>query len=100
MLAQQGNTLDIGPRLDGIADSQKLKRRSSDVRTLAVPSSRAATMFHMNFSVWRQSEFIQRSYEPAYLDELENGLSAIASGRADIRPVEWGLRHIVMERVA
>ena len=98
MLTEQGNSLYIGPRLDGIPDSDSLKRRSSDVRPVGMPASRAAAMFHMNLGVWRHNDFVQRSYEPADLDELESELSAIALGSVDTSAVEWGLRRIVMER--
>ena len=100
MLGEQGNSLYIGLKLNGIADSASLKLRFGEVRTAAVPASRAAAMFHMNLGVWRHNDFVQRTHEPAKLDELEGGLAAIASGRGDTTPVEWVLRHIVMERVS
>ena len=99
MLTQQGNALYIGPRLDAIADSATMRRRSSQVRVLQVSASQAAAMFHMNFGVWKHNDFVQRTYEPAALDDLENNLHAVAEGRSDAAPVEWGLRQIVMERV-
>ena len=99
MLTEQGNSLYIGPKLDRITDSGSLKRRYSLVQAVGVPASRAAAMFHMNLGVWRHNDFVQRNYGPADLDELESGLAAIACGREDTSPVEWGLRHIVMERL-
>ena len=99
MLRDQGTCLFIGPVLDRIGDSELIKRRSSEVRAVHVPASRAAAMFHMNLGVWRHNEFVERSYEQAELDELENGLLAVFDGRDNARPVEWGLRQIVMERV-
>ena len=98
MLTEQGNSLHIGPRLDGIPDSGSLNRRSSSVQAVGIPASRAAAMFHMNLGVWRHNDFVRRSYDPAALDELESSLAAIASGSTDTSPVEWGLRRIVMER--
>ena len=55
-------------------------------------------MFHMNLGVWRHNDFILSNYDPSDLDELETAIAAIASGRADASPVEWGLRRIVIER--
>ena len=52
MLAEQSNLLYIGQKLDEIADWVSLKRRSSEVRTVAVPVNKAAAMFHMNLGVW------------------------------------------------
>ena len=98
MLAGQSNLLYIGPKLDEIADWVSLKRRSSEVRTVTVPADKAAAMFHMNWSVWQHNDFVQRSHERAELEELETSLAAIASDRVDARPIEWGLRNIVMER--
>ena len=98
MLAEQSNLLYIGPKLDEIADWVSLKRRSSEVRTVAVPANNAAAMFHMNLGVWQHNDFVQRFHERSELDQLEISLAAIASAPDDTRPVEWGLRHIVMER--
>ena len=98
MLAEQFNMLYIGPKLDEIADWVSLKRRSSEVRMVAVPANKAAAMFHMNLGVWQHNDFVQRSHERAELDELEISLAAIVSNPRNARPIEWGLRHIVMER--
>ena len=98
MLTEQDNSLYIGPRLDGIPDSDSLKRRSSGVHAVSIPASRAAAMFHMNLGVWRHNDFVRHSYGPQDLDDLESSLAAIASGLTDATPVEWGLRRIVMER--
>ena len=87
--------LYIGPKLDEIADWVSLKRRSSEVRMVAVPANKAAAMFHMNLGVWQHNDFVQRSHERA---ELEISLAAIVSNPRNARPIEWGLRHIVMER--
>ena len=100
MLAHQGNALYIGPSLGAIADSESLKRRANKVQVVDVSGSRAATMFHMNLCVWRHNDFVRRRYEPAHLDELEDELSCIAADRAGSGSVEWGLRQMVMERVA
>ena len=99
MLTEQGNSLYIGPVLDGVPDSDSLQRRSSRVQAVPIPADRAAAMFHMNLGVWRHNEFVRRSYDQAVLDELESGLAAIASGHGEVSPVEWGLRRIVMEHV-
>ena len=99
MLTEQGNSLYIGPVLDGIPESHSLKRHSSRVQAVPIPADRAAAMFHMNLGVWRHNEFVRRSYDQAVLDELESGLAAIASGHGEVSPVEWGLRRIVMEHV-
>ena len=100
MLAQQSNELYIGPRLDALTASGKLHRRSSNVRTLQVPADRAATMFHMNLSVWRHNDFARQTYAPTTLDALEQDLHAIAQGHTDDPPVEWRLRQIVIKRPA
>ena len=98
MLTHQNNRLYIGPHLDAVTASDKLQRRSSNVRTLQVPADRAAAMFHMNLGVWRHNGFVGERYDPATLDALEQDLHAIAKGHNDIPPVEWRLRQIVMER--
>lgn len=99
MLAQQGNDLYIGPRLDALTASGKLHRRSSNVRTLQVPADRAAAMFHMNLGVWRNNDFVQQTYAPTTLDTLGHDLQTIAQGHTEDPPVEWQLRQIVIERV-
>ena len=100
MLTQQGNALHIGPRLDAILDSATMKRRASEVQALGVPANQAAAMFLMNFGVWRHNGFVQRTYGPTALDDLESHLQAVTDGRIKSTHVEWGLLQIVMERVA
>ncbi len=99
MLTEQGNSLYIGPVLDAIPEPPSLKRRSSNVQSVPIPADRAAAMFHMNLGVWRHNEFVQRTFDASDLDDLESNLAAIASGRIAVSPVEWGLRHIVMDRI-
>ena len=100
MLAQQGNQLYIGPRLDAITASGKPHRRSSNVRTLQVPAHRAAAMFHMNLGVWRHNDFVRQTYVPTTLDALEQSLHALTQDHTDAPPVNWQLRQIVIERPA
>ena len=100
MLTHQNNELYIGPRLDAITASEKLHRRSSNVTTLQVPADRAATMFHMNLSVWRHNDFVRQTYARTTLAALEHDLHAIAQGHTDDPPVEWQLRQIVIQRLA
>lgn len=99
MLSEQGNSLYIGPNLDRIADSDLLRRRSSTVAKVTVSATDAAAMFHMNLGVWRNNDFVKCNYDHAELGALDDGLEAIASGRVDASPLEWGLRHLVLERV-
>ena len=56
-------------------------------------------MFHLNLGVWKDNDYVQRSREQSELDEISDGLATIASGSGDAGPVQWGLRHIVMERL-
>lgn len=98
MLAKQGNSLYVGARLEQIVGSTPLTRRLSEVRTVAVPASSAAKMFHMNLGVWRHNDYVERTHEQAELDELESDLAAIASGSRHTRPLEWGIRQVAMER--
>ena len=99
MLTEQGNSLYIGPVLDAIPDPPSLKRRSSKVQAVPIPADRAAAMFHMNLGVWRHNDFVRRTVDPSDLDDLDSSLAAIASGRTAVGPVEWGLRHIVLDRI-
>ncbi|MXX18751.1 MAG: class I SAM-dependent methyltransferase [Dehalococcoidia bacterium] len=99
MLTEQGNSLYIGPVLDAILDPPSLKRRASNVQSVPVPADRAAAMFHMNLGVWRHNDFVRRNFAPSDIDDLDGSLAAIASGQTAVGPVEWGLRHIVMERI-
>ena len=98
MLTGQGNSLYIGPVLDALPAPASLKRCSSNVRTVPIPADRAATMFHMNLGTWRRNDFVQRTFDPSDLDDLDSDLAAIAAGRLAVSPLEWSLRHIVMER--
>ena len=100
MLKEKGNSLYIGPQIHKIAKTSTMKRRTSNVQTLAIPADKAAAMFLMNFSVWRSNKFLQRNYGPEALDEVETHLRALTEDRDSKTPVEWGLRQVVMERGA
>ena len=100
MLTHQGNDLYIGPRIDAITASDKLQRRTSNIRVLRVPARRAAAMFHMNLGVWRHNDFVREHYTPATMDALEHDLYTLSQDHNDTPPVKWYLRQIVMERSA
>jgi SAM-dependent methyltransferase len=100
MLAEQSNRLYIGPVLETLVQAEDLENRMSRVVTLRVPNHLAATMFFMNLQSWKQQPFIQASYPPETIEQLERDLEAVARTRNDKAEIEWGLRQIALERKA
>ncbi len=98
MLEQASNRLYIGPVLDGLKDTDRLKRRLSKVRHLEVSNDRAATMFYMNIQSWKHQPFIQRNYSAAMIQQLELDLRDLSEEPNDKTEIEWGLRQIAYGR--
>jgi SAM-dependent methyltransferase len=95
MLAANGHTLDIGPRLDeGLRESPALV--ANIVTTLLVPASVAARMFAMNLETWRDRPEVTASHELEELNAIASGLERIAQGEAEAPPVTWRLRQLVL----
>ena len=99
MLADQGNELYVGPRLNQLEQVGRLKKQSSRVQCLTVPNHQAAGMFYMNIQTWKEHPFIQATVDQAILDELERELHNLASQTASTSEIEWGLRQLVFKSV-
>ncbi len=99
MLEGQSNNLYIGPLLDGLEDTEAVKRRASSVRRLSVENRRAAAMFYLNLQHWRDTPFIRRNYSPEVIDKLGRDLKDIGNGLEGVSEIEWGLRQVVYEKV-
>jgi trans-aconitate 2-methyltransferase len=94
MLAANGNTLEIGPRLDeGLREHPALA--SSTVTTLLVPAPVAARMFAMNLETWRDRPEVTASRPAEELNAMAAGLERIAQGEAEAT-ITWRLRHLVL----
>lgn len=97
MLAHQGNVLYIGPVLDGQPPPAGLRRSSSRVATLTVPTGVAARMFHMNILTWKRNAYVQTAYPAQAIAQLEQELEALAETGSDASDIEWGLRQLVLQ---
>jgi trans-aconitate 2-methyltransferase len=95
MLAANGQTLDVGPRLDeGLREHPAL--RSNSVVELPVPAPVAARMFAMNFETWRERREVADAHDPAELNSMAAALERIAQGEEEAQPLTWRLRHLVL----
>ncbi len=97
LIADSGGTLYLGPRL-AAADPKKLRRLSSEVYRAPVSTGDAAKMFSLNLSVWRSDRFVVENYETTFLDNLARRLEQLQAQTCKDR-IEWGMRHIVYERL-
>ena len=98
MLRDQSNELYVGPLLSGLAKTETLKRRTSEVRSLSVSNRQAATMFSHNIQSWKHKPFVRSNYRPDTIDRLEGDLRAFREAPDTGVEIEWGLRQIVLER--
>lgn len=101
MLANQANALYVGPLLGKMTGFENARLKASNVTRLDVAASRAAEMFHMNLASIREREFVRDNYDASRVDELYQGLLAIAdfgSQGSAYPAVKWGLRQISLER--
>ncbi len=97
LIADSGGKLYLGPRL-AAADSKELRRLSSEVYRAPVSTGDAAKMFSLNLSVWRSDRFVVDNYETSFLDVLARRLEQLQAQTCRDR-IEWGIRHIVYERL-
>ena len=100
MLADQVSHLYVGPILDRFEDSRRLKRRAGGVRRLRVSNRDAARMFLLNIRTWRDRPFIRDNYSPQRIATIEGELSTLVETPSAGSEIEWGMRHLVLERVA
>jgi hypothetical protein len=98
MLEHHSNTLYVGPVLDELKDSSTLARIMSRVARLQVESHRAATMFFLNMQSWKDRPFVQVTYSPEQISQLERDLHAMMNAPKGDIEIEWGLRQVVHER--
>ncbi|HPA45188.1 MAG TPA: class I SAM-dependent methyltransferase [bacterium] len=98
MLASQGNILFIGPVIDGLSQIGPLRKHSSTVRRLPVPTALTAKLFRMNMQTWKHHPFIRETWPPESIRDLEIGLKQTAESGASVTEIEWGLRQMVFEK--
>ena len=100
MLADQGNQLYVGPLIDTFEDSRRLRRRAGGVEEVQVSNRQAATMFVLNIRTWQHNSFIRENYSSRTIASLEAELSALVETPSAGSNIEWGMRNLVLERVA
>lgn len=99
MLAHQDSHAYVGRLLHGLPDIPLLKRRTSALRRLPVPTSQAAALFFMNIQTWKTNPFVQANYEASQLAELEQDLDKLRRKTDGASEIEWDMRQIIFERV-
>ena len=99
MLADQSGSLYVGPVINGLEDTDLLKKHSSRVGCLAVSNRQAANLFHLNIQSWKHQPFIRTHYRMEMIDGLERDLKILAEDSGQVTEIEWGLRQLVFERI-
>lgn len=95
MLAANGHTLDVGPRLDeGLREHPALA--ANIITTLQVPAPVAGRMFAMNLETWCGRPEVTASHDAEELNALAASLERIAQGEAEVPPITWRLRQLVL----
>lgn len=100
MLRDQGGELYVGPIVDRFEDAGRLRRRAGGVHRLRVSNRDAARMFLLNLRSWHHRPFVRDNYSPQAIANIEAELSALAESSSAQSDIEWGMRHMVLERVA
>ena len=100
MLANQGSELYVGPMVDRLEDSGRLRRRAGGVHRLRVSNRDASRMFLLNLRSWQDRSFTRSNYSPRIIANMEAELSALAESPSTESDIEWGMRHLCLERVA
>lgn len=98
MLEQQANQLYIGPVLDQYQPGGDLKRQLSRVYQLPVSTRQAATMFSLNIPSWKSQPFIQATYPPEMIEQIERELRDLAEHATGEGEITWSMRQVVYQR--
>ena len=99
MLEHESNNLYVGPVLNGLAETDNLKRRMNRVKSLQVSTQQAATMFFLNMQAWKDHLFIRTHYSTKTISQLEKNLVTLAEQPDSGTEIEWGMRQVAFERV-
>jgi trans-aconitate 2-methyltransferase len=97
VLEARGSSLAAGPIADKSDGGPGGRKLTSVVRTHPVRTARAAELFALNFSTWRDEPFVRDSHSRAELDQLGAELRELARGQGRA-PVTWGMRQTTFER--
>jgi SAM-dependent methyltransferase len=94
MLGANGNTLDLGPRLDeALRDHPAL--HASAVAQFSPPAAVAARMFAMNLETWRDRPEVAASHAAEELDAMAAALERVAQGEREAT-ITWRLRQLAI----
>jgi organic hydroperoxide reductase OsmC/OhrA/SAM-dependent methyltransferase len=98
LVTVHGSAMFAGPFLSALDPSPAARRLSNDVREWPVPVDRAAEMFSLNLSVWKDDPLVSRLVaSPEELASLARELLEVAKDGA-VGRIVWGLRQVVFER--
>ncbi len=67
---------------------------------LRVSNRDAARMFLLNLGTWQHRPFIRDNYSPRTIANIGAELSALVEASSAGSEIEWGMRSLVLERVA
>ena len=99
LLTHQSHCLYVGPVLDELAFPTLLRKRTSEVRRIQVAPAQAATMFSLNFQMWKHHPFVREHYASKLVVHIEENLQALMEASAGELEIEWGFRQLVYERI-
>ena len=93
MLEANGNLLEVGPVIQ-----DAVRRRAgvlhNDVVSVTPSTSAAARMFAMNFASWRTRPAVSELASTAELEEIEAGLTELATAEITSSSITWQLRQL------
>lgn len=98
MLDHQSTQLCVGPTLDGLGDSELLRRRGSRLERRRLQNRAAATLFGMNLQAWKDHPFVRRNWCASTIGRLAEELDALATTPSEAADIEWGLRQLMFRR--
>src|SRR5262249_39744375 len=94
MLADRGQQLEIGPRLD--AATRSWPRAHAELRELTLPAARVAELFAPNLAEFRHPPAIRDRASESELDALAAELAARGRGEGGL-PTTWCMRQLAIE---
>jgi ubiquinone/menaquinone biosynthesis C-methylase UbiE len=98
MLAEAGQELCVGARLDAMPTPAGLVRTIGRIAHVPVRNDLAAKMFSMNIQTWKHNPFVQQNCSPESIRKLAENLTDLAAKPTSEKGIEWQLRQLVYEQ--
>ena len=98
MQGAHGQDMTVGRALPGLLPGAGLEPVLDRVLDLVLPGAPMAAVHLLNLRTWRHNQWVQAHREPAWLDELEAELEALAASADSALRVDYRMSQLILRR--